>query len=448
MDEVSMDTKAFSFNRQAKYLAGAQATTPEVSSDALTKPHIQVGSDGFQTQYPDVFEKYCLPNISSDKLVQAWNSNPMQFWQNQVNFAIWCATTGCGVSAQDHLAAKDPMMQSLYFFHVYYVTRRILDEIQAKLPQDRAWSATNNPYDRVAYERICNEFGVSSHTDWRIKGPNNGLGRVYFYATNVGYRPVYGPGDPNYFDPARMSFTKQTSNSVLHVDFIKQDTLGADQAWKTFILDRSEGFTRPGVERLNDSIRTYVWAILGAQAQTRTGILGSGTAFDAQKQFLANVEDAISSPVDLPSAISRYQDVLRYAGSEVNFVFGFGLYMAPSDMLLRVGRFMGYNNKIVIVSGEQKLGVNVGVNTSDEVPPDIKASNIGNVKMTGTAGLVEPPQTSTILREAAHVPQEQSSKESGANPDHEDEKTALIVGGVAVGLAVLWFAALRSRSKI
>ena len=33
-------------------------------------------------------------------------------------------------------------------------------------------------------------------------------------------------------------------------------------AWTTFVLDKSVGFTQAGVERLNDSIRTYVWAIL------------------------------------------------------------------------------------------------------------------------------------------------------------------------------------------
>ena len=73
-------------------------------------------------------------------------------------------------------------------------------------------------------------------------------------------------------------------------------------AWTTFILDKSECFTQAGVERLNDSIRTYVWAILGAQAQTRSNILKTGTGFDAQKQFLADIEDAIASPVDTPRA--------------------------------------------------------------------------------------------------------------------------------------------------
>ena len=89
-------------------------------------------------------------------------------------------------------------------------------------------------------------------------------------------------------------------------------------AWTMFIPDKSEAFTQAGVERLNDSIRTYVWAILGAQAQTRSNILKAGTGFDAQKQFLANVEDAIASPVDIPSSIARYQKTLQYASTPLD----------------------------------------------------------------------------------------------------------------------------------
>ena len=77
-------------------------------------------------------------------------------------------------------------------------------------------------------------------------------------------------------------------------------------AWTTFVLDKSERFTLAGVDRLNDSIRRYVWAILGAQAQTRSNTLKTGKGFDALKQFLANIEDAIASPVDIPSSIACY----------------------------------------------------------------------------------------------------------------------------------------------
>ena len=133
------------------------------------------------------------------------------------------------------------------------------------------------------------------------------------------------------------------------------------------ILDKSEGFTQAGVERLNDSIRTYVWAILGAQAQTRSNILKAGTGFDAPKQFLANVEDAIASPVDIPSSIARYQKTLQYASTPLDFVIGIGLYLAPSDMALHPGNVQGYNNEIVIAGSEAAIGHNPGINESEQI---------------------------------------------------------------------------------
>ena len=424
---TTMLDMAFSFNSRAKYPTGAtevlSAAQAAITSDELIKPQIQLRlSDGFQVQYPDVFEKYLPPNVNLDKVIQAWQSTSMQFWQNQVNFAIWCATAGCGVSAQDHLSAPDKLIRSLYLFHTYYQIRKILDDIQAPLPQDQVWDALNNPYDRRAFERICNEFGVSHHSDWRNRGPNNGLGKVYFYTRHLGYIPAVQDG---HYDPDKMSFTERTTNDTLHVDYIKQDT---PDAWKTSILGKSEGFTHPGVERLNDSIRTYVWAILGAQAQTRTGILtlqGNTTSFDAQKQFLANIEDAISAPVDLPSAISRYQDVLQYAGSKVNFAFGIGLYMAPADMLLRVGSTAGYNNEIVVATADQKLGVNSGINVALLPAPDF----------TGETGLVKPQIPMALAPQPGPVALPQLAQAEGQA--HSDGLTALVVGVVALGLGWL-----------
>ena len=72
-----------------------------------------------------------------------------------------------------------------------------------------------------------------------------------------------------------------------------------------FMLDQTQGFMHAGVERLNDSIRTYVWAILGAQDKERTPILGYDTAFTA-------IQQAEETP------ITKYQSVLQ-------------LYMCPSD---------------------------------------------------------------------------------------------------------------------
>ena len=138
--------------------------------------------------------------------------------------------------------------------------------------------------------------------------------------------------------------------------------------WTTFVLDKSEGFTQAGVERLNDAhIRTYVWAILGAQAQTRSNILKTGTEFGAQKEFLADIEDAIASPVDIPRSISRYQKTLQYASTPLDFVFGIGIYLSPSDMGLHPDNIQGYNKEIQIAGSDAAIGHNPGINEAEPI---------------------------------------------------------------------------------
>ena len=173
-----------------------------------------------------------------------------------------------------------------------------------------------------------------------------------------------------------------------------------------FILDKSEGFTQAGVERLNDSIRTYVWAILEAQAQTRSNILEPGTGFDAQKQFLANVEDAIASPVDIPSSIGRYQKMLQYASTPLDFVFGIGLYLSPSGMALLPGNVQGYNNEIVIAGSEAVIGHNPGINESEQISKTTDKSFEGKIVAPAGTDHKGPPSgrpAAVVANPADHV---------------------------------------------
>ena len=117
----------------------------------------------FKIKYLDIFENY-TPSINNKKEYDNWINNPMQFWQNQLHFAIWCATTGCGVSFHDNLVKGFPLTKSLFYFHIYYQIRRILNELEIPLPQDKSFDAKNNPYNRKAYEKVCNEFNVSPNT--------------------------------------------------------------------------------------------------------------------------------------------------------------------------------------------------------------------------------------------------------------------------------------------
>ena len=220
-----------------KYSDGAHyppAGAFNVKSIDIINQDIIVTSDNqsFHASFPNVFEKYKLPYVKSDAIVQRWHSNWMSFWQNQLNFAISCASTACGVDFSNHLTGTD-LIGSLFRFHVYYQTRRILKEMNAAMPQDPSWNAFDNSYDRSAYERICKEFGVDTNADWRQKQDDNqGLGRIYQW--NKGWKPYDWKkeawiGDEYMsfdwgvaYDSSKFTFTGKTTNEIIHIDFIAQ----------------------------------------------------------------------------------------------------------------------------------------------------------------------------------------------------------------------------------
>ena len=383
--------KSFKFNEDAKYRIGGVYEPTHQFSLVHQMITIKRGKS-FDVRFPNIWQSYKLPLVQEAEIYKTWINNEMQFWQSQLNFAIWCATSGCGVSKLDHLKHKDSMIRSVFRFHAYYQIRRILNEMKCPLPTDRSWNDFNNGIDMSVFERLCAEFKISSSSaDFRQKLDNShGMGSFYFFKKFYQYKFIVSKkwteltngGD---YDPSmnwKMSIHadrfKGADEQSDKIEYIKQ-TFSKQQstdpsiegspfdAIGSFVLDKSNGFTQAGVPRINDSIRTYVWEILGAQSQARSSILGTGKAFDAQKQFLANVEDVINSEVDLPSSIERYQLMLQYARSKVDYVVGSGLYMMPSDMDLYIRTINGYNNLITVATDDLQLGYNDTINEEQQI---------------------------------------------------------------------------------
>ena len=100
---------------------------------------------------------------------------------------------------------------------------------------------------------------------------------------------------------------------------------------------------------------------------TRSNILKTGTGFDAQKQFLADIKAAIAPPVDIPSSTCRHEKTLQYASTSLDFVFGIGLCLTPSDMALHPGNIQGYNNEIQIAGSDAAIGHNPGINKVEPI---------------------------------------------------------------------------------
>ena len=287
------------------------------------------------------------------------------------------------------------------------------------------------------------------------------------------------------YDSSRSDFTVEIPSSdkfgsgpshVYKIEYIEQNFKNNDPMTSvgSFVLDKSSGFTQAGVARINDSIRAYVWSIVGAQSQARSSILGTGKAFDAQKQFLANVEDVINSEVDLPSSIERYQLVLQYARSKVDFVVGLGLYMIPSDMDLYIGTINGYNNLITIATDDLQLGHNDTINEEQQiqqnqfdsppddfelVPDDPPLQPINEPMQQEDLNNKEEIQEESMQQEAVQLQEDEAmNKEVQLQEDeamnkevqqkavnktnekftHEENKLLLTLLGITLGSVIMW----------
>ena len=118
-------------------------------------------------------------SVSSGNQSRRWLSGPdFRYWPHQLNFSVWCATSGCGISLRE--AEKYPaVVYGFIKFHVYFTVRRLLKELGVPLPSDSVFDQRDNTYNKVAYHRLCNEFGlINPDVRWK-GGRNHGLGDIF-----------------------------------------------------------------------------------------------------------------------------------------------------------------------------------------------------------------------------------------------------------------------------
>ena len=129
----------------------------------------------FVTKFRGIFQQTRLTHTASAEAT-TWLGGPnMKYWPQQLKFAVFCATQGCGISREifDSGLSLTPQIRSFYQFHVYFTIRRVLYQqggIQSisALPGDPTFNPLNNDYDTASYKRICAEFGIHPATDFRF----------------------------------------------------------------------------------------------------------------------------------------------------------------------------------------------------------------------------------------------------------------------------------------
>ena len=376
-------------------------------------------SDSFQVKFPNVFTNYPLGAVRvEDQKFKDWDHYKFTLWQLQLNFMVFCASSACGISVE-HLNAKEPMIRSIYRFHIYYHIRRILKILEIPLPYENSFNQYNNPYNHEKFTGICSEYGVSNDlTKWR--------NQKYF---STWQSRAWETGKPG------MSYINENSFS-------------------RWIIEKSEGLTTLGLQKLSESVRDYAYLILTSQTSTRGPIVGhEARNLDAQCTFLNTFENIVNRRVNIPEDIRRFQKTLQYARSKVDYAIGEFVYMLPSDMNLRIGNVRNYNNKILISSPSFKIGTNVKVNIDGEQAKlkdksDVKSKEVEMVKTEPDVKpkvITKPDAKSNKEHKQDVKPNIKFDRESNQDVKehdtnkitYEQEKVALILGTTAV-FTVWW----------
>ena len=155
----------YRYNPNAKYDPGHGGMNNQekfdISSLDLTRFTIVVNQhDGFKTEFQDFFKKYVMER-TNDRY-DTWLHDSLSLWQTQLNFAIYCSTTACGISWQHLNGSKSSLVNAIFKFHVIYQTKRILRRLDAPLPTDNGFEQYKNPWKKSVFYTLCREFNVAS----------------------------------------------------------------------------------------------------------------------------------------------------------------------------------------------------------------------------------------------------------------------------------------------
>ena len=206
-----------------------------------------------------------------------------------------------------------------------------------------------------------------------------------------------------------------------------------DDSFSRRIIEKSDGLTRVGLQKLSETVKDYVYLILTSQTSMIGPMIGNTAQnFDDQKIFLNTFENIIDRRADIPEDIQRFQNTLQYARSKVDYANGEYIYLLPSDMNLRIGKIKRYNNKILISSPSFKIGSNLKINLDDD-KTDVKSK-----KDDKHVERDKPDVKSKMEEIIADIKSKKDIKpHMNDKITHEEEEAALILGITSV-FTVWW----------
>ena len=216
------------------------------------------------------------------------------------------------------------------------------------------------------------------------------------------------------------------------------EVLPADPAndWKKFFLTDSRGIKKSGQLLLQKAVKSYVYCVLSAQANTRWKIVGEGAkSLQTQEAFAKLAKETVVEDDDTV-LISNMRTAVKATNVVLNLAILPRMILIPSDMLILKEKIPGYNNTLTMATKSMKFGKNPELNFSTERSEETAGSKESEQSEETTtpaaldvsAGLEDAEETEGTLSSESTKRSDENEVTEGTE-EEKSSKAALLPNG-------------------
>ena len=371
-------------------------------------------------------DDYFVANLPS---LDITNTSSMYYEKNTYLTAIiaaYVSTYVCGISTK-HMEYNDRtpgIITSMVRYHFYYQMSRFLtypkklERYLSLVPNSvKKHKPTNDVWTKAYHQ------GTEELFTWLSEQKDRHKIRNYRYSKNA-RGEVTG-----------ISYEKITGQSPKDVN-----------DYKMFVATTTDGLTEIRQKLLQQSIESYVYAVLGAQAKTRWPIVeGGAKSLQTQDEFNTIADETVFA--DVTTTISNMRSAIASTNVVLNMAISPGMILVPSNLIIQKKKIPGYNNILKLATDRMKFGKNADVNYKAPASqsstqggdttldtPKTSNSESENPKTSTQGGntVSESPKTTStpsIVRPTQVVPKPKSPKISVAS---EILGVTMMIGGFLI----------------
>ena len=340
-------------------------------------------------------------------------------------FAAYIATYSCGIS-EEHFNYDGPkIISSIARYHLYFHMRRFMRQprkMSKYITQEIETTVLNN---KPVVCKWTKEFhsGREQLGYWVSKQPRGTIkdARVVMSRNGAGQIGI--------------SYMKRGAQTIRSLD-----------DYKLFIASQSNGLTKTGQLLFQESIESFVYCVLGSQANTRWPIVGRGAmSLQTQEVFKKLVNDTIIQS-DHTVTISNMRKAIEDTNVVLNMVISPGIILIPSNLIILDKMVSGYNNVLKLAIKGMRFGKNDKINYFKPTPPSTRP-NSGSVSPgsvpspvnTRSSSVPTPARTKPTSVNTGSSPASKELEGVRSEPKTNESELILLVIAAAGGTLISKF---------